>query len=65
MENIKDYGTFINEAKGIHPAIREKLLEMLKKNPKCSYAEAKKGIAAAVKGWELSKEDFEEAKKLA
>jgi len=64
MENIKNYTTFVNEAKGIHPAIRQTLTEMLAKNPKCTYAMAKKAIASEVKGWELSKEDFEEAKNL-
>lgn len=68
MDNIKSYeelfeGKKINEAKGIHPAIKGKLEKFIKNNPKCTYKDAARHIAKAVKGWELSKEDFEECLK--
>lgn len=69
MENIIDFKTFITESKvaeseGIHPAIRQKLVDYIKENPKASYAEARNFISDKIKGWKLSEEDFEEAKKL-
>jgi hypothetical protein len=69
MENIIDFETFITESKivesdGIHPAIRQKLVDYIKENPKASYAEARNFISDNIKGWKLSEEDFEEAKKL-
>jgi len=69
MENITDFETFIAESKivesdGIHPAIRQKLVDYIKENPKASYAEARNFISDKIKGWKLSEEDFEEAKKL-
>lgn len=69
MENIIDFETFITESKivesdGIHPAIRQKLVDYIKENPKASYAEARNFISDSIKGWKLSEEDFEEAKKL-
>lgn len=69
MENIINYQTFINEtriseAEGIHPAIREKLINFIKENPKATFSEAKEFITDQIKGWKLSEEDFEEAKKL-
>lgn len=67
MRNIFEFETFkaMNEDKaGIHFAIRNKLVDFMKKNPKASYDEAKDYIAKEVKGWDLSKDDFEEAKSL-
>lgn len=54
----------ISEGKGIHPAIREKLIGYLKENPDATYAEAKKFISEKIVGWKLTQEDFEEAKKI-
>jgi hypothetical protein len=54
----------ISEGKGIHPAIREKLMGYLKENPDATYAEAKKFISEKIAGWKLTQEDFEEAKKM-
>jgi hypothetical protein len=55
----------MNEDKaGIHFAIRNKLVDFIKKNPKASYDEAKEYISKEVKGWDLSKDDFEESKSL-
>jgi hypothetical protein len=71
MENLipfekfgKSQQTEVNEAEGIHPAVRTKLLDYLKENPNATFAEAKNHIGDALKGWKLSEEDFEEAKKL-
>jgi hypothetical protein len=56
--------TGMNEAEGIHPAIRKHLADFLKENPKATFAEAKNYIADKIKGWKLSEEDFKEAKVL-
>jgi hypothetical protein len=54
----------ILESEGIHPAVREKLLAYLKDNTDATYSEAKKFIKEKIAGWNLTEEDFEEAKKL-
>lgn len=69
MQNLKNFESYISESKmveaeGIHPAIRQKLADYLKENPKATFPEAKEFISSAIKGWKLSEEDFEEAKKL-
>lgn len=67
MKNISNFQDFkaINEGKaGVHFAIRNKLVDYIKKNPESSFDDAKKYIAQEVKGWDLSKDDFEEAKNL-
>jgi hypothetical protein len=67
MNNLQTFESYreINEGKaGIHFAIRNKLIDFIKKNPEASYEDAKKHIADTVKGWDLSKDDFEEAKDL-
>jgi hypothetical protein len=68
MENLFTYEKFkssLNEGKeeGIHPAIRQKLMDYLKENPKATFSEARDFIADKIKGWKLSENDFEEAKK--
>jgi hypothetical protein len=72
MENLIPFEKYtvsksqdVNEAEGIHPAVRTKLLDYLKENPNATFAEAKNHIGSILKGWKLSEEDFEEAKKLA
>ena len=72
MENLIPFEKYtvsksqdVNEAEGIHPAVRTKLLDYLKENPNETLAEAKNHIGSILKGWKLSEEDFEEAKKLA
>ena len=72
MENIISFEKYknnpsqeVNEAEGIHPAVRTKLLDYLKEDPNATFAEAKNHIGSILKGWKLSEEDFEEAKKLA
>ena len=63
-EDETDDVTEVMEAEGIHPAIRQKLMDYLKDNPDATYAEAKKHIGEKIAGWKLSSEDFEEAKKM-
>ena len=53
MRNILDFDKFVNESalaegEGIHPAIREKLVNYLKENPKATFAEAKEFIGGAI-----------------
>ena len=61
-ESETDETTEVMESEGIHPAIREKLMDYLKDNKDATYAEAKKHIGDKIAGWKLSEEDFEEAK---
>jgi hypothetical protein len=61
---VNEAESLVNEAAGISSAIRGHLIDFLKKNKEASYDEACEFIASKVKGWELSKEDFEEAKSL-
>jgi hypothetical protein len=62
-ESETDETTEVMESEGIHPAIREKLMDYLKDNPDATYAEAKKHIGEKIAGWKLTSEDFEEAQK--
>jgi hypothetical protein len=62
-ESETDETTEVMESEGIHPAIRQKLMDYLKDNPDATYAEAKKHIGEKIAGWKLSSEDFEEAQK--
>ena len=61
-ESETDETTEVMESEGIHPAIREKLMDYLKDNKDATYSEAKKYIGDKIAGWKLSEEDFEEAK---
>ena len=61
-ESETDETTEVMESEGIHPAIREKLMDYLKDNKDATYAEAKKHIGEKIAGWKLTEEDFEEAK---
>jgi hypothetical protein len=68
MENIKNYTNFIFEKKmiekeGISPAVYKDLEDFFSGGGKHSFEEAQKFIMKKKKGWKLSKEDFEEAKK--
>ena len=63
-ESETDETTEVEESEGIHPAIREKLMEYLKENPDATYPEAKKFISDKIAGWKLTEEDFQEAKNL-
>lgn len=62
-ESETDETTEVMESEGIHPAIRQKLMDYLKDNPDATYAEAKKFIGEKIAGWKLSQEDFDEAQK--
>lgn len=63
-ESETDETTEVMEAEGIHPAIRQKLMDYLKDNPDATYPEAKRFISEKIAGWNLTSEDFEEAKKM-
>jgi hypothetical protein len=64
MKNIKLFEAFLNESKGIHPAIYSHLERFFKKNgSKASYKDAKDYIASKIKDWDLAKDDYTEAKK--
>lgn len=63
-ESETDEVTEVMEGEGIHPAIRQKLMDYLKDNPDATYAEAKKHIGEKIAGWKLTPEDFDESKKL-
>jgi len=63
-EDETDETTEVMESEGIHPAIRQKLMDYLKDNPDATYPEAKKFIGEKIAGWKLTSEDFEEAKKM-
>jgi hypothetical protein len=63
-ESETDEVTEVMEGEGIHPAIRQKLMDYLKENPDATYPEAKKHISDKIAGWKLSEEDFGEAKKM-
>ena len=64
IDILSKYTTGINEGEGLHPAIRQKLLDFMKENPTATYAETRNHISDKIKGWKLTEEDFEEAKKL-
>jgi hypothetical protein len=51
----------VDEAEGINPAIYDQLKHCIKHGH--SYAEAKEHVAQAADGWDLSMEDYNEAKK--
>ena len=64
MKNIKLFETFVGESKGIHPAIYSHLERFFKKHGnKGSFNQAKEYVASKMKDWELSKDDYTEAKK--
>ena len=65
MENIKEYQNFIFEAgkAGISPAIYKQLEEYFQSTSKPTFKGAQAHIAKTKKGWQLSQDDFTEAKK--
>lgn len=65
MENLMSFEELnenLNEGKkkGISPVIKSTLEKFIKNNPNSKFKDAKRHIAKAIKGWELSKEDYEE-----
>ena len=54
-------GVEMEEGAGINPAIHDQLKHCIENGH--SYEESKKHVADTVDGWDLSKEDYEEAKK--
>lgn len=63
MENLKDYNDFLFEKRGVSPVIYKDLEFFFDTVKYPAYGEAKKFIAKSHDGWELSQEDYEEAKK--
>jgi hypothetical protein len=53
----------LSEGKGIHPALYSHLKNFFKKNPKGTFKDAQEAVKAKMKDWELSKDDYKEAKK--
>lgn len=69
MENIKSYEAYLNEAKvqekeGISPAIYKDLKQYFKEAKNPSFKGAQEYISDKKDGWDLSEEDFDEAKKM-
>ena len=65
MKNVLNFENWknLNEAEGVAPVVFNALKDFFGKTPDGSYEDAKKHVADQVKDWELSKEDYEEAKK--
>jgi hypothetical protein len=53
----------VSEAEGVSPAVYKALQDYFKENGEGDFEHAKDYVASKVKGWKLSSEDFEEAKK--
>jgi hypothetical protein len=53
----------VSEAEGIAPAVYKVLQDFFKEHGDGEFEQAKDYVASKVKGWDLSREDFEEAKK--
>lgn len=63
MKNIESYERFLSEAEGISLVIYRDLKEYFEKDRTPNFVKAKSFIKKKNKGWELSKEDYKEAKK--
>jgi hypothetical protein len=63
MKNIKIFENYISEKKGIHPAIYSHLENFFKKKTKGTFEEAKEYIKSKMKDWDLSRDDYSEARK--
>lgn len=68
MENIKSYSDFLLEGKvtekeGISPAVYKDLEQYFSEAKSPSFKGAQAYLSKVKKGWKLSEEDFEEAKK--
>lgn len=66
MKNLLSFDSWksVNESKGVSRAIYNHLVTFFEEHgEKGSYEDAKKYVASKVKDWDLSKEDYEEAKK--
>jgi hypothetical protein len=61
MKGLSSEGVEMEEGAGINPAIYDQLKHCIENGH--SYEESKKHVADTVDGWDLSKEDYEEAKK--
>ena len=63
MENLHAYEDFLNEGKGISFAIYGTLKGYFGSTKTPNFEEAKAYIKTKKKNWNLTKEDFEEAKR--
>lgn len=63
MENIESYESFLNEGKGISFAIYNDLKSYFDSTKSPNFEGAKSYMKSKKKNWNLTKEDFEEAKK--
>jgi len=63
MENLHAYEDFLNEGKGISFAIYGTLKGYFGSAKSPSFEDAKAYVKTKKKNWNLTKEDFEEAKK--
>lgn len=61
---MKSFLEWLNENKGINPAVYKHLKKCLKKNPKATKKEAEEYIQKqkGLENWKLSDDDYEEAK---
>ena len=62
MEHLKEYNEYLFEKKGISPAIYNSLELFFDSVKRPSYKDAKAFIAKTNDGWDLSEEDYNEAK---
>lgn len=63
MKHISSFETFLFESKGISRPIYGILKNYFDQNGEdANYQDAKEVVAQEADGWDLSKEDFEEAK---
>jgi hypothetical protein len=63
-KKINEANQALDEAKGVSRAVKGALTSFFEDHGKGSYEQAKDYVATKVKGWELSKEDYEEAKSM-
>jgi len=63
MENLTSYDNYLNEAAGISLAIYKDLKEYFKSTKSPNLPGARSFIKSKKKNWNLTKEDFDEAKK--
>jgi hypothetical protein len=61
LMNFNDWNT-LNEAEGVSKAAFSALEKFFGENPDGSFEDAKKYVADQVEGWDLSQEDYDEAK---
>lgn len=64
MKHIQNFDSFIFESRGISRPVFGALKKYIQEaGEDANYQEAKEVVAQEVDGWDLSEDDFEEAKK--